>query len=65
MGDLDETIESVATGPKSVSTDGTTVQAQDVDSLIKADKHLAGKRALSTANRGLRFNKMVPPGTSE
>lgn len=65
MGELDETIESVAAGPKSVSTDGTTVQAQDIDSLIKADKHLAGSSAIGKTNRGLRFNKLVPPGTTE
>lgn len=65
MGELDEVIQSVASGPKSVSTDGTTVQAQDIDSLIKADKHLANKKAIAKSNRGIRFNKIVPPGTTE
>lgn len=65
MGELNETIENVAAGPKSVTTDGTTVQSQDIDSLIKADKHLAGGKSLGKSNRGLRFNRIVPPGTTE
>jgi hypothetical protein len=28
---------------------------------IAADKHLAGKKAVNKPNRGLRFNKIVPP----
>jgi hypothetical protein len=64
MADLDETIESVARGPKSVSVDGTKVDAQSIDDLVKADQHLAGKIAIEKPNRGIRFNKLVPPGAS-
>lgn len=64
MNEIDDTIEAAVTGPKSVSTDGIRVDAQDVDSLIKADQHLAGKEAVKSNNRGIRFNKLVPPGTS-
>ncbi len=65
MADLDDTIESTAKGPKSVSTDGTRVEAQDVDDLIKADQHLKGKEGVaSTRHRGIRFSKLSPPGTT-
>jgi hypothetical protein len=64
MADLDETIESVARGPKSVSVDGTKVDAQSIDDLVKADQHLAGKTAIEKPNRGIRFNKLVPHGAS-
>jgi hypothetical protein len=65
MTDLDQTIEDAAKNPKAVAVDGTRVDAQSVDDLIKADQHLAGKEALKNSlRRGLRFNKLVPPGTS-
>ena len=65
MADLDQTIEDAAKNPKAVAVDGTRVDAQSVDDLIKADQHLAGKDAMrNSARRGLRFNKFVPPGSS-
>ncbi len=63
MADLNETLENVAKGPKSVSTDGTRVDAQSVDDVIKADQHLAAKDAVAKSTRGIRFNKLVPPGS--
>ncbi|HMP78426.1 MAG TPA: hypothetical protein PKD54_03130 [Pirellulaceae bacterium] len=62
MAELDETLESVAKGPKSVSTDGTRVEAQGVDDVIKADQHLAAKQGVSGKFRGLRYSKLTPPG---
>ena len=41
MPDLDQTIEETAKNPKAVAVDGTRVDAQSVDDLIKADQHLA------------------------
>ena len=65
MTDLSSTIESTATGPKSVSVDGTKVDAQSIDDLVKADQHLAAKDgAASTRHRGIRFSKLTPPGTT-
>jgi hypothetical protein len=65
MAEFDETLEKVAKGPKSVATDGTKVDAQSVDDVIKADQHLASKEAAKNSpSRGLRFNKLVPPGTT-
>lgn len=62
MADLDQTIEDTAKNPKAVSVDGTRVDAQSVDDLIKADHHLAGKDAVSNPpGRALRFNKLLTP----
>jgi hypothetical protein len=65
MSDLSSHIESVAGSAKSTSLDGVTTTEQDLDKLIMADKYLAAKNATANqANRGLRFNKLVPPGTA-
>jgi hypothetical protein len=34
--------------------------------MIEADKYLAGRNATAAGNahRGLRFNKLIPPGTT-
>ena len=58
-------IAETASGPKRVRTDAGEVEAQDVASMIEADKYLAAKAASTSGNtrRGLRFNKLTPPGT--
>ena len=61
--EIEAAIESTAVGPKRVRTDAGEVEAQDIDQQIAADKYLAAKAAASTANRGLRFNKIIPGGT--
>jgi hypothetical protein len=33
--------------------------------LVEADRYLASKEAAKKPNRGLRFNKLVPPGPTE
>lgn len=64
MADLSQQIESVASSAKSTSLEGVTVQEQDLDKLIQADKYLASKAAMQQKSRGLRFMKIVPPGTA-
>ena len=56
-------IKSTAQGPKRVRTDAGEVESQDIEQQIAADKYLAAKAAASTASRGLRFNRIIPPGT--
>ena len=67
MGDeLREAIEQTATGPKRVRTDAGEVEAQDISQQIEADKYLSARSAVSGAtnrHRGLRFSKLIPPGT--
>jgi hypothetical protein len=56
----------VAQGPASVRTDAGEVTAQSIPDMIEADKYLAGRNATAAGNahRGLRFNKLIPPGTT-
>jgi hypothetical protein len=61
--ELRQKIEETASGPKRVRTDAGEVEAQDVTSMIEADKYLSAKRAAASKSRGLRFNKLLPPGT--
>jgi hypothetical protein len=61
--EIRDKISEVAQGPAAVRTDAGEVTAQDIESMIAADKYLAAKAAMSRANRGLRINKLLPPGT--
>ncbi len=61
-GDLPQQLIDVALGPKKVTVDGTAVEAQDLDKIIAARKHLAGEEAAAKTHFGLRFAKMQPPG---
>lgn len=64
--ELRDKIAETATGPKRVRTDAGEVEAQDLASMIEADKYLAARAASTGSNtrRGLRFNKLIPPGTN-
>jgi len=59
---LQETIRESAQAPAKVSVDAGSVEQHKLSEQIAADKHLAGKQAVTKASRGLRFNKLVPPG---
>jgi hypothetical protein len=63
--ELRDKIAETASGPKRVRTDAGEVESQDVAAMIEADKYLSAKAASSGTNtrRGLRFNKLIPPGT--
>lgn len=64
--DVSNKLAEAAVGPKRVRTDAGEVEAHDLDQIIEADKYLAAKAAVSNASntrRGLRFNKLIPPGT--
>ena len=61
--ELRQKIEQNAGGPKRVRTDAGEVESQNLQDQIEADKYLSAKRAVQQKNRGLRFNKFLPPGT--
>jgi hypothetical protein len=63
--ELASKIDTVAQGPASVRTDAGEVTAQSIPDMIEADKYLASRNAVGAGNthRGLRFNKIIPPGT--
>jgi hypothetical protein len=62
--ELASKIDTVAQGPKRVRTDAGEVESQSLPDMIEADKYLAGRNATAASNRGLRFNKLIPPGTT-
>jgi len=62
--ELASKIDTVAQGPASVRTDAGEVVAQSIPDMIEADKYLAARNAAAASNRGLRFNKLIPPGTT-
>jgi len=66
--DIADKIETTAEGPRRVRTDAGEVESQPIPDLIEADKYLASRTAVDAGtnrtHRGLRFNRLNPPGTS-
>jgi len=60
--DINDAIAENATGPKSVSVDGSNVQQHSLADQIAARNDVASQEAASKAHRGLRFTKLIPPG---
>ncbi len=60
--DLQDTIRQNAQGPAKVAGDAGSVEQHSLAEQIEADKYLASKEAAKSKRRGLRFNKLVPPG---
>jgi len=60
--DLQETIRESAQAPAKASGDAGSVEQHKLTDQIEADRYLASKSAMNTKNRGLRFNRIVPPG---
>lgn len=63
--EISDKLAEAAVGPKRVRTDAGEVETHDLDQIIEADKYIAAKKAVSSTNthRGLRFNRIIPPGT--
>jgi hypothetical protein len=61
---LDDTIRNNAEGPAKASGDAGSVEQHKLSEQIEADRYLASKNAANSKRRGLRFNKIVPPGTA-
>lgn len=60
--DLDTAIRENAEGPAKASGDAGSVEQHRLTEQIEADRYLASKEAAKSKQRGLRFNKLVPPG---
>jgi hypothetical protein len=60
--DLEDTIRDNAAGPAKASGDAGSVEQHKLTEQIEADRYLASKQAAKKKNRGLRFNKLAPPG---
>jgi hypothetical protein len=68
VADLTNRIVEVANEPKSMTVGGETVQQHSLPDLIKAQEALnaAGggtSGGASKRGRGIRFDKLIPPGT--
>ena len=59
--EIEEQIRENAVGPAKASGDAGSIEQHKLTEQIAADKHLAAKKAVNKPNRGLRFNKLVPP----
>jgi hypothetical protein len=59
---LDDKIRQNAEGPAKAAGDAGSVEQHKLTEQIAADKYLAAKEAAKSKSRGLRFNKLVPPG---
>ena len=60
--DLENAIRENAQGPAKAAGDAGSVEQHKLSEQIVADKYLASKEAAQSKSRGLRFNKLVPPG---
>lgn len=60
---LQTAIEDNAAGPQKASGDAGSVEQHSIPDQIAADRYIASKDAVQNKKRGLRFNKLVPPGT--
>ncbi|NLS96677.1 MAG: hypothetical protein GXX96_31460 [Planctomycetaceae bacterium] len=62
--DLEAAIIENAQGPAKASGDAGSMEQHKLSELIAADRHLSAKKATQSKRRGLRFNKLVPPGAA-
>ena len=61
---LDEQIRENASGPAKASNDAISVEQHRLKDQIDADRYLASKQAAASKSRGLRFTKLIPPGSA-
>jgi hypothetical protein len=60
--EVEQAIRDNATGPAKASGDTGSLEQHKLSDQIEAAKFLASKDAASSKHRGLKFNKLVPPG---
>ncbi|MGE3182139.1 MAG: hypothetical protein AB7N71_10945 [Phycisphaerae bacterium] len=60
---FDDTIRENAQGPAKASGDAGSIEQHSLKDQIEADRYLNSKKAVNAKQRGLRFSKLVPPGT--
>jgi hypothetical protein len=62
--DFCEQLRQNMKAPAKASGDAGSVEQHKLTDQIAADRHLASKDAVTKPKRGLRFNKLVPPGAA-
>jgi hypothetical protein len=60
---LADKIQENAAGPAKAAGDAGSVEQHKLSEQIEADRYLSAKEATQQKQRGLMFNKLVPPGT--
>jgi hypothetical protein len=60
---LEDAIRENAQGPAKAAGDSGSMEQHRISEVIEADRYLESKQATTSKNRGLRFNRLVPPGT--
>lgn len=61
--DLEQTIRENAKAPAKATGDSGSVEQHPLKDQIEADRYLAAKKAAKAKRVGLRFAKLIPPGT--
>jgi hypothetical protein len=61
---LENVIRENAEKPARVTSDAGSVEQHSLRDLIEVDRYLSTKEAVKEKRRGLKFNKLVPPGIS-
>jgi len=61
--DLEQSIRENAQQPAKASGDAGSVEQHSLSEQIAADRYLGSKQAMRSKRLGLRFNKVVPPGS--
>ncbi len=60
---LNHTIRDNAAQPAKASVDGQSVEQHPLKDQIEADRYLASKEAARKPGLGIKFAKIVPPGS--
>ncbi len=63
--DLDQAIAENAAGPAKASVDGQSVEQHPLPDVIEADRYRESKKASRKPGIGIRFAKLMPPGTED
>lgn len=50
--------------PRRAVVDGAEVEQQSIPDQIALDRYLRGRKAGNSPARGLRFTRLIPPGTT-
>lgn len=63
MADLTDTITAAAAAPLEAETPAGRARQQSLADLVEADRYLKALGAQTSPRRGLRFTRLIPPGT--
>ena len=65
QNNLNQSIADNAAGPAKASGDSGSIEQHSIADQIEADRYLASKAATKRSDRGLRMNRLSPPGAGE